>query len=80
MGETPEAPECLSEEGHEFLSHCLEHDPKLRWTTVELLQHYFCKVSFSSILNLQSIRKYWVYPFFEKKKINWVEVHRTGSN
>lgn len=44
MGETPEAPECLSEEGHEFLSHCLEHDPKLRWTTVELLQHHFCKV------------------------------------
>lgn len=44
MGETPEAPASLSQEGHDFLEHCLEHDPKVRWTTPELLQHHFCKV------------------------------------
>lgn len=56
MGETPEAPECLSEEGHDFLSHCLEHDPKLRWSTVELLQHHFCKVSDAFISSSLFIR------------------------
>ncbi|XP_062535239.1 mitogen-activated protein kinase kinase kinase 4 [Armigeres subalbatus] len=49
MGESPEIPDCLSEEGHDFVECCLEHDPKERRTAVELLHHNFCKVSDDSI-------------------------------
>ena len=50
MGGTPAIPESLSEEGQDFLEHCLEHDPKQRWTASELLDHPFVKVfmTFSS--------------------------------
>ena len=44
MGGTPAIPESLSEEGQNFLEHCLEHDPKQRWTASELLDHPFVKV------------------------------------
>lgn len=44
MGEAPEIPDNLSEEGQDFLEHCLIHDPKDRWLANELLQHNFCKV------------------------------------
>lgn len=47
MGEKPDVPGDLSAEGKEFLDHCLEHDPKLRWTASELLRHNFCKVMVS---------------------------------
>ncbi|XP_037945330.1 mitogen-activated protein kinase kinase kinase 4 isoform X2 [Teleopsis dalmanni] len=43
MGEKPEAPQSLSQEGHDFVDHCLQHDSKIRWTAIELLQHNFCK-------------------------------------
>ncbi|XP_055378356.1 mitogen-activated protein kinase kinase kinase 4 isoform X2 [Condylostylus longicornis] len=48
MGETPEIPTSLSQEGFEFVERCLQHDPKLRATAAELLQHNFCKVKNSS--------------------------------
>jgi serine/threonine protein kinase len=45
MGETPEIPSNLSEEGVDFVECCLIHDPQDRWTAPELLQHSnFCKV------------------------------------
>lgn len=44
MGESPDIPDSLSDEGQEFLDHCLQHDPKDRWLAAELLQHHFCKV------------------------------------
>lgn len=46
MGESPEIPDTLSEEGQNFVQHCLEHNPKERWLANELLQHHFCKVDF----------------------------------
>ena len=46
MGEAPEIPQTLSQEGSEFLENCLQHDPKLRMTGLELVQHNFCKVSY----------------------------------
>lgn len=46
MGESPEIPDNISDEGKDFLEHCLEHDPKQRWLAAELLQHHFCKVDF----------------------------------
>ncbi|XP_055550883.1 mitogen-activated protein kinase kinase kinase 4 isoform X1 [Wyeomyia smithii] len=52
MGERPEIPDCLSEEGQEFVESCLQHDPKLRRTAAELLQHNFCKVSDDSVDDL----------------------------
>lgn len=46
MGETPEIPESLSQEGQEFVEKCLQHDPKDRASAMELKLHNFCKVSF----------------------------------
>lgn len=48
MGEKPQAPESLSQEGHDFIDHCLQHDPKQRLTAVELLEQNFCKVHISA--------------------------------
>ncbi|XP_044726764.1 mitogen-activated protein kinase kinase kinase 4 isoform X2 [Chrysoperla carnea] len=44
MGETPDIPDRLSDEGKEFLDNCLQHDPKNRDTATVLLQHNFVKV------------------------------------
>lgn len=44
MGASPTIPEQLSEEGKEFLSYCLKHDPSTRWTSSQLLDHRFVKV------------------------------------
>ncbi|XP_058813775.1 mitogen-activated protein kinase kinase kinase 4 [Topomyia yanbarensis] len=52
MGETPEIPDCLSEEGQDFVTSCLQHDPKQRQSAAELLQHNFCKVSDDSMKDL----------------------------
>ncbi len=46
MGAIPVVPDHLSEEGKDFLSHCLIHDSKLRWSASQLLDHTFVKVSF----------------------------------
>uniref|UniRef100_A0A182N4P5 Mitogen-activated protein kinase kinase kinase 4 n=1 Tax=Anopheles dirus TaxID=7168 RepID=A0A182N4P5_9DIPT len=46
MGESPEIPENLSEEGQDFVGICLQHDPKDRLKADELLQHVFCKITF----------------------------------
>lgn len=45
MGENPEIPETLSQEGQEFVEFCLKHDPKQRLNAAELLLHNFCKVN-----------------------------------
>lgn len=44
MGETPDIPPSLSEDGYDFVDHCLQHDPQQRATAAELLHHTFCKV------------------------------------
>ena len=46
MGGTPAIPDRLSKEGKDFLEHCLENDPKLRWTASQLQDHPFTKVLF----------------------------------
>ncbi|XP_013387498.1 mitogen-activated protein kinase kinase kinase 4-like [Lingula anatina] len=43
MGCKPAIPDTLSEEGKDFLSHCLEIDPRERWTASQLLGHSFTK-------------------------------------
>ncbi|ALC45477.1 Mekk1 [Drosophila busckii] len=43
MGEKPQPPESLSQEGHEFIDYCLQHDPKKRLSAMELLEQNFCK-------------------------------------
>lgn len=45
MGEKPQAPENLSQEGNEFIDYCLQHDPKQRLSAIELLELNFCKVN-----------------------------------
>ncbi|KAM7360361.1 mitogen-activated protein kinase kinase kinase 4 isoform 2-T3 [Cochliomyia hominivorax] len=55
MGEKPEAPETLSQEGHEFIDHCLQHDPKDRLTALELLQHHFCKYGRDEDFNTEQL-------------------------
>uniref|UniRef100_A0A3P9QHS0 Mitogen-activated protein kinase kinase kinase 4 n=1 Tax=Poecilia reticulata TaxID=8081 RepID=A0A3P9QHS0_POERE len=44
MGHKPPIPEKLSMEGKDFLGHCLESEPKRRWTASMLLDHPFVKV------------------------------------
>ncbi|MGH0186396.1 UNVERIFIED_CONTAM: hypothetical protein FKN15_034673 [Acipenser sinensis] len=44
MGHKPPIPEKLSTEGKDFLTHCLESEPKQRWTASQLLDHTFVKV------------------------------------
>ncbi|XP_077468878.1 mitogen-activated protein kinase kinase kinase 4 isoform X1 [Stigmatopora argus] len=44
MGHKPPIPEKLSTEGKDFLGHCLESEPKQRWTASMLLDHPFVKV------------------------------------
>uniref|UniRef100_A0AAR2J3B1 Mitogen-activated protein kinase kinase kinase 4 n=1 Tax=Pygocentrus nattereri TaxID=42514 RepID=A0AAR2J3B1_PYGNA len=44
MGHKPPIPEKLSTEGKDFLTHCLESEPKRRWTASALLDHPFVKV------------------------------------
>lgn len=44
MGHKPPIPEKLSTEGKDYLSHCLESEPKRRWTASMLLDHTFVKV------------------------------------
>ncbi|XP_023267481.1 mitogen-activated protein kinase kinase kinase 4 isoform X3 [Seriola lalandi dorsalis] len=44
MGHKPPIPEKLSTEGKDFLGHCLESEPKHRWTASMLLDHPFVKV------------------------------------
>ncbi|XP_067092393.1 mitogen-activated protein kinase kinase kinase 4 isoform X2 [Osmerus mordax] len=44
MGHKPPIPDKLSREGKDFLSHCLESEPKRRWTASMLLDHPFVKV------------------------------------
>lgn len=44
MGVSPPIPENLGEEGKDFLSHCLDHDPSSRWTAVALRDHPFAKI------------------------------------
>uniref|UniRef100_A0A7N6F7U9 Mitogen-activated protein kinase kinase kinase 4 n=1 Tax=Anabas testudineus TaxID=64144 RepID=A0A7N6F7U9_ANATE len=44
MGHKPPIPEKLSTEGKDFLGHCLESEPKCRWTASTLLDHPFVKV------------------------------------
>ncbi|KAJ6664550.1 hypothetical protein lerEdw1_006123 [Lerista edwardsae] len=44
MGHKPPIPDRISPEGKDFLSHCLESDPKMRWTASQLLDHPFVKV------------------------------------
>ncbi|XP_058467694.1 mitogen-activated protein kinase kinase kinase 4 [Malaya genurostris] len=52
MGETPDIPDCLSEEGKDFVESCLLHDPKQRKSAAELSHHNFCKVSDDSMFDL----------------------------
>ncbi|KAE8752458.1 hypothetical protein FOCC_FOCC000930 [Frankliniella occidentalis] len=44
MGESPAIPPSLSDEGYDFVDHCLQHDPQQRYTAADLLQHTFLKV------------------------------------
>lgn len=44
MGSIPSIPDTLSFDGKDFVSHCLEPDPEIRWTASQLIDHPFVKV------------------------------------
>lgn len=41
MGESPEPPHDMIDEGLDFLENCFQHDPEDRATASELLDHSF---------------------------------------
>lgn len=45
MGESPDPPDDMIDEGLDFLEHCFQHDPKNRASARELLDHNYVKVS-----------------------------------
>ena len=45
MGQSPEVPEHLSEEGKDFLGTCFVQNPQERATAQDLLSHNFIKVT-----------------------------------
>lgn len=49
MGHKPPIPDKVSPEGKDFLCHCLESDPKMRWTASQLLDHPFVKVCLTAL-------------------------------
>lgn len=44
MGVLPNVPDTLSDEGQQFVDCCLQHDPYIRATVLDLLEHSFIKV------------------------------------
>lgn len=46
MGDRPEAPDTLIDEGHDFLDGCLQHNARDRATALELLGHPFVKIGY----------------------------------
>ena len=44
MGNCPAVPDSLSQEGKDFVRHCLVHEPNDRWTASQLQDHTFVKV------------------------------------
>ncbi|KAI3948881.1 hypothetical protein MKX01_022295, partial [Papaver californicum] len=55
-GEVPEFPSFLSENAKDFLSKCLERDPKKRWNTNQLLNHPFVDEFSSNQFNESKIK------------------------
>lgn len=55
MGEAPEAPATLIDEGHDFLENCFQHDPRQRWTAERLLSHNFVTVGDDSLFRTDVI-------------------------
>ncbi|XP_010244478.1 PREDICTED: mitogen-activated protein kinase kinase kinase 2-like [Nelumbo nucifera] len=51
--DTPELPNCLSEQAKDFLSKCLRRDPKDRWTISQLLKHPFVDEPSSGLNQIQ---------------------------
>ena len=49
MGQSPEVPDHLSEEGRNFLSSCFVHSPEERAAAQDLLSHNFTKVSYQGL-------------------------------
>ena len=48
VGGVPEVPDTASKEAKEFVGHCLQSDPRKRWTAEQLLEHSFVKVIYTS--------------------------------
>uniref|UniRef100_A0A668A1H5 Mitogen-activated protein kinase kinase kinase 4 n=1 Tax=Myripristis murdjan TaxID=586833 RepID=A0A668A1H5_9TELE len=64
MGHKPPIPEKLSTEGKDFLGHCLESEPKRRWTASMLLDHPFVKVRHRCMVYGYKTYIYKVFLFF----------------
>lgn len=45
MGDSPDPPDNMVDEGLDFLERCFQHDPNNRASAVELLRHDFVKVA-----------------------------------
>lgn len=72
MGVSPIVPDTLSEEGRQFVNSCLQHDPCLRATISDLLEHNFIKVFISAqVISLNFfIYDYILYIFFRLLLMN----------
>ena len=65
MGQSPEVPEHLSEEGKNFLGSCFVHNPEERASAQDLLSHNFTKVRL--VVRVVVILKYFRPQIFEEE-------------
>ena len=65
MGQSPDVPDHLSEEGKDFLGTCFMHQPQERATAQDLLSHNFTKVRGNQLRRKHSI-EYINFQIFEE--------------
>ncbi|MCO5607694.1 hypothetical protein L7F22_061893 [Adiantum nelumboides] len=67
--EDPPLPEAISDDARDFLLHCLQRDPKARWSASELLQHPFlCNIASEDIVKHEQLSPRSTLDFLQNRE------------